>query len=105
MVMGKNDAPPNHPLVMYTPNHHISNLNLSPCLPSQDEDLSHSLIDLLHTTRGRVTVGFEIGVLLCMLPFLVIDITMASIYRLQWICDPWHILSTLTYVNQVGWWG
>ncbi|KAL6769110.1 TRP11C [Auxenochlorella protothecoides x Auxenochlorella symbiontica] len=68
----------------------------------QGEDLSHSLMELLHTARGCVTVGLEIGVLLCMLPFLAIDMTMASIYRLQWICDPWHILSTLTYINQVA---
>lgn len=70
-------------------------------LNPQDEDLTHSLRKLLRTTRGQVTVALEVGVLVCMLPFLVIDATMAGVYRQLWI-DPWRILSTITYVNQVG---
>lgn len=64
------------------------------------EDLTYSLRSLLDTRRGQVTVALEIGALVCMLPFVLVDLTMLVVYKLQSV-DLWFILGTITYAIQV----
>ncbi|KAK2080181.1 hypothetical protein QBZ16_000034 [Prototheca wickerhamii] len=67
----------------------------------QGEDLTYSLRSLLDTRRGQVTVALEIGALVCMLPFVLVDLTMLVVYKLQSV-DLWFILGTITYAIQIA---
>ena len=45
-------------------------------------------------------MALEIGALICMLPFILVDLTMLVVYKLQSV-DLWFILGTITYAIQV----
>lgn len=68
----------------------------------QDEDLSHSLRQLLSTRRGRITVAAELLALAGMAPFLLLEASTIFAYGMaQWL-DVWNALDLFTYAAQVG---
>jgi hypothetical protein len=67
----------------------------------QDEDLSHSLRQLLASRRGRITVAAELLALVGMAPFLLLEGgTMFAYGPAQWL-DAWNALDLFTYAAQV----
>lgn len=69
-------------------------------LPSQDEDISLSLPELLATPWGIVTVVSELAALVAMLPFVLIEIGSLQAYAGNWL-GMWNALDVLTYSLQV----
>lgn len=66
----------------------------------QDEDNSAVLKDLLHTTRGRVTIAAEVVSLLAMVPFLVMDA--GTFWKYDMHIKFWNLLEAATYILQVS---
>lgn len=68
----------------------------------QDEDLSLPLHALLHTPRGKLTVGAEVVALLAMSPFLLLELGTVLTYGVNYLRDPSNLLDCATYALQIA---
>lgn len=67
----------------------------------QDEDVSMSLGQVLQTTAGKVAVCSNIGAVVGMVPFLVIERESLISYGLRRWISAWNFLDTATYCIQI----
>lgn len=67
----------------------------------QDEGNERTLVALLRTARGKATVSLDLLSLLCMMPFVAIEVASFAAYGFKGWASAWNALDMTTYALQI----